>query len=123
MRSFSLCGVGSGGGGGLVPRLRDGAADEIRSSRCSFFLDEGSSFEVSVDARMVLGRFSVYSRAHPAATTFPPCLDIPPGMHRDTGPSTSPNTFSVSTITDGYAGAGEPQLFLPLRRQRRTTSQ
>ena len=39
-----------------------------------------------------------------------------------TGPSASRNTFSVSTITDGYARAGSRSSYLPLRRPHCTLS-
>ena len=49
------------------------------------------------------------SRAHPGANTFPPEADFFVES-LSSGPSASRNTLSVSTITDGYARAGRPQL-------------
>ena len=57
---------------------------------------------------------------HAAAITFPPESGF--FVEPSTGPSASRNTFSVSTITDGYARAREPQLSLPLRRPDCTSS-
>ena len=52
---------------------------------------------------------------HPGAITFPPEA----GFFVEslsTGPSASRNTFAVSTITDGYARAREPQLLPALTK-------
>ena len=57
---------------------------------------------------------------HRRATTFPPEEIFVKSLSTD--PSASRNTFSVSTITDGYVRAGSRSSYLPLRRPDCTSS-
>ena len=79
---------------------------------CLLFIDHGVSFKICVSGAKILDSSILPARVPPGATTIPSRIRVigdsavqqQSPLRRD--PSASRNTFSVSTITDGYARQG-----------------
>ena len=83
--------------------------------------DPESSLTMSAYGLRALGPHTADIQAHPRATTFPPEGSVNAVAQLfSTGHPLPANTFSVPTITDGYARARWPQRLFTLLLRRLT---